>query len=242
MQSYQRSRLSRKMEKQNKKQVTLMLLGIILVLFLFFKFGISALSAVSDFFISLNEKKDNQTNSKSSVENFVQPPFLDAIPVATTSSSLFVSGTTVDKDGLVEVFLNDSKEAEIEIKDGKFIDKVDGLKEGDNIVKARTKIKDDKMSNFTRDYLVTYTKKGPELDVTFPTEGSTFTKSNQINVTGKTNSSNSVTVNGFIAIVDENGNFSYYLKLNDGDNTITVVAQNPAGVTTKKEIKVKYSP
>jgi hypothetical protein len=40
--------------------------------------------------------------------------------------------------------------------------------------------------------------------------------------------------------VDNQGNFSYYLQLKDGDNQITVEADNPAGLSTKQQITVSY--
>lgn len=77
----------------------------------------------------------------------------------------------------------------------------------------------------------------------FQSEGGTYTKADKnLTVTGTTDPDNSVTVNSFRAIVDTTGKFTYQLQLNDGENQITIEAQNPAGTTTQKQLKVTYQP
>ena len=48
-------------------------------------------------------------------------------------------------------------------------------------------------------------------------------------------------MNEFWAIVDAGGNFSYTLPLQNGENTIKVVATDEAGNKTEYEVKVTYS-
>ena len=104
-------------------------------------------------------------------------------------------------------------------------------------------IKNNKGSEFSQDYKISYLKGEPKLEIGFPSDGASFTKADQeINVSGTTDPDNTVKVNDFIAIVDTNGNFSYFLKLKEGENKIKIVATNPAGKTSEKEITVSYSP
>ena len=65
-------------------------------------------------------------------------------------------------------------------------------------------------------------------------------KSQNISVSGATDPGDSVSVNDRLAIVDKDGNFSYSLDLNSGDNKIKVVSSDPAGNQTTKELTVKY--
>jgi len=237
-----RSRLNRRLNKENRKQILFSLLGIVLLIFLIFRFAGSVIGFISDFFIGLNERKDENTDKNE--QTFIQAPILNPIPEATDSASIFVSGIVQQKDVKVILFLNGDQVEEIDIRDdGAFVKRVSGLREGDNQIKAQTKTSDRKTSNYSKEYTVTYSKKGPDLEVSSPTENQEFKKgSEEITVSGKTSPDSTVTVNGFRAIVDSSGNFSYYLRLHDGDNTIIIESKNKAGLSTKKEVKVKYSP
>ena len=63
-----------------------------------------------------------------------------------------------------------------------------------------------------------------------------------IRISGKTDEKAKITVNGFWAIVDSNGNFTYTMQLQAGDNQIIVVSSDIAGNKTEKDLKVSYSP
>lgn len=236
------SRLNRRINNESKKQIYLSLLGIIILVFLIFRFGGSVIGFISDFFIGINESQEDTGNNNE--QTFVQAPVLNPVPVATDSAAIYVSGILQQEDAKVILFLNNDELGEIEIgKDGAFVKRITGLKEGDNEIKAQAKTKDRKTSAFSKIYTVNFSKKGPDLEVSSPSENQEFKKgSEEITVSGKTNPDSTVTVNGFRAVVDGNGNFSYYLKLNDGENTITIVSTNNAGLSTKKEVKVRYSP
>ena len=75
----------------------------------------------------------------------------------------------------------------------------------------------------------------PTLNITSPAEG-LITAEKTVNVIGTTNDSTSspttVTVNGASVTVNPNGSFTHAFSLNDGLNTITVVATDSAGKKT----------
>lgn len=113
---------------------------------------------------------------------------------------------------------------------------------GQNTIKARALVGDRK-SDFSKDYLVLYSKEPPKIEEVSPGDGTEFKRGDQdIRVSGKTDPFASVTVNDFVAIVDENGNFSYFLKLNEGENKIIIKAKNKAGKESTKELTVRFSP
>ena len=88
-----------------------------------------------------------------------------------------------------------------------------------------------------------YQSDKPKLEVSFPVDNATLSRADKtITVTGQTDPDNTVSINSFRAIVENGGKFSYQLTLNDGDNQITIEAQNPAGLTTQKQLKVTYNP
>lgn len=74
----------------------------------------------------------------------------------------------------------------------------------------------------------------PALTVTTPEDGLIVTEA-QVTVAGQASDDSgpvTVTVNGEPVALDEDGNFSTIVDLVEGENTITVVARNAAGLTT----------
>ncbi|MCL4386942.1 hypothetical protein M1307_00920 [Patescibacteria group bacterium] len=239
-----KSRLKRKIEKQAKKQSILFTLGILFVLFIIVKFGLGVITGIGGFFVKVNEIKGTAKTQTSQTQEVLIPPTLDTIPQATKEPNVKITGKTNETNGSIQLFLNDSLDTNTKVnKDGTFtFDKV-SLKEGENTIKVRLRTDNDKTSDFSDEYTISYIKSGPKLDVNSPSDGATFSKDNQeITVQGKTDPNNKVTVNGFWAIIDQDGNYSYTLKLNNGDNTISIEATDPAGNSTKKEVKVTYNP
>ncbi|OGH16736.1 MAG: hypothetical protein A3C30_00130 [Candidatus Levybacteria bacterium RIFCSPHIGHO2_02_FULL_40_18] len=235
------SRLSRRSETQNKKQLYASLIGIVIIIFVALNFGPILISRLGSFIDILADKSKQTTILPSDAD--LEPPQLDPLPAGTTEELINVKGSAFYTDGAVELFLNDSSyeivnldnSQDFEIRDVK-------LEEGENILKVRM-IKNNKGSEFSQDYKISYLKGEPKLEIGFPSDGASFTKADQeINVSGTTDPDNTVKVNDFIAIVDTNGNFSYFLKLKEGENKIKIVATNPAGKTSEKEITVSYSP
>lgn len=236
------TRLTRNLEKKSKKQLTLSIAGIIIFLVLVMKFGTNILFGISSFFIGINEKKSIQSEKLSN--NVLQAPILDSIAQATNSATIKISGKSVEKNGKIEVYLNGTPVKEIDIKDDNtFEDTLDGLLERENEIKVRFKTSD-KTSEFTKEQFITFSKKEPLLEITYPTDNQEFKKGDeQITVKGRTEpADNAITINGFRAIVDGNGNFSYFMKLNEGENTLAIGAESESGIKVKKEIKVRYSP
>ena len=91
--------------------------------------------------------------------------------------------------------------------------------------------------------MVSYVKGTPKLTLTSPSDGQTFSKdSNKATIAGQTDPTDRVTVNGYWAIVDSKGNFTYALPLQNGDNQLKIIATDDAGNTTEVDKKVIYSP
>lgn len=228
------SRLTKRIENRSKKQTYFFIGGIIIIIIFLFKFGVPTLEVLTNIL-----SKNKGDNSSFAGKEFLVAPTLD-IPTATNSSTLLVKGVAPDNSGQVEVYVNSGLSDTLDLNKTDFDTKVD-LRGGDNVVKARY-VKDDKKSSFSEDYHVRYVKDAPKLDISTPHDGDKFTKADQqIPIQGTTDPDNTVTVNGFVAIVDSAGNFTYNLNLSEGDNEIKIQAQSPAGNTTSKTLKINYS-
>lgn len=235
------SRLSRTSEKQNKKQALFFTIGIIIVIGLLVQFGPLLINVFGNFVYTI--RGGDKSDTPQAIENtLVQPPILIDIPNATQSSRISFSGTSPIDKGTVEIYVNNDLADEIALEGDSFEAKNIQLKKGLNTIKARLNVAD-KTSPFSEEFSVTYITEKPKLEVEHPSDGANFTKADKnITVKGVTDPENDVSVNSFRAIVEPNGEFSYVLQLNDGENTITIEAINPAGITNSTQRKVTYTP
>ncbi len=235
------SRLSRRSIKQSRKQLYGSLIGIVIVIFVGLNFGPYLIGILGNTIDTIIGKSKQTTTIISNAD--LQPPILDPIPTATSSDVIDLTGRAFYTDGDVELFLNNSEYKTVRLKNSQdFEIKAVKLSDGENILNVRM-VRNGKKSEFSQDYKISFVKDAPKIDVTSPIDGASFSKADQeVAVVGTTDAENTVKVNGFIAIVDSQGNFSYIVKLNEGENKIKVEAENLAGKKNEKEITVSYSP
>ena len=232
-----RSRLSRRLERKTQKNLILNLLGIVVVLFILFKFGIPFLINVT-LFIS-GGKSTQSTKQDQTV--FVAPPVLNPIPSATNSAQIVISGIASSKQS-IELYVNGDLTNKEKTKDDGTFSFEETLKPGVNTIKTKATI-DSTSSEFSQDIIVLFKNDSPMLSINSPTDGQSFSKDqNTVTVSGSTDPDVKVTVNDFWAIADENNNFSYTFLLHDGNNQIKVLAVDLAGNITEKDLKVIYTP
>ncbi len=240
----ERSRLSRREENNSKKSIAMSLLGIIAILFLVVKFGIPLLGNLGSFLSAHGKNANVETVVKKDV--FVAKPELDALPTATNSATITISGTAQAKQ-TIKLYVNGSLEDTTDVTNDKkfeFLDQL--LTTGDNLIQVKAIEKDETghehESNFSDSFTISLTKNAPSLTIDQPTDHQTFSKdSSPTTVKGKTGPGVKVTVNDLWAIVDNNGNYSYDLPLKGGDNKITVKATDNANNSAEKDITVTYN-
>ncbi len=80
---------------------------------------------------------------------------------------------------------------------------------------------------------------GIKLTVSSPVSGSTVTKAS-LSVRGTTAAGADVSVNETDTLADKNGNFSAVVTLDEGENTVFVVASDTDGNYAEEEISVTY--
>lgn len=231
-----RSRLNRSLIQQSKKNIIFAALGIIgIALFLIF-FGMPLLVNLSLLF----ERSSGEDTQQITELGYISPPVLESTFSATNSAKVTIAGET-EKNKTVILYRNNEKIAEVNSdEDGSFEFSNADLESGENIIRAKTK--DNKIeSDYSEELVIHYLKEPPMLEIEQPTQGREY-KNAPINVIGTTDAKAKVRINGFWAIVDTEGKFSYSLPLQNGDNKVKVTASDDAGNTTEKEITVTYSP
>lgn len=232
-----KSRLSKAQEQKALHKTMLSILGIIVVIFLLIKVAIPGLINFSLFLANL--RGDNTTSNSKQSPNYIMPPIFSSTFTATNSATITLSGTAQAKEQVI-LYVNNNPTDTVDVKDdGTFTFKKVTLAPGDNTIKAKAK-QDSKISNFSDSFTVTYRNNAPTLTVDTPHDGDTVHQAT-IQVYGKTDPDDQVTVNGFWAIIDSNGQYSYNLTLQNGDNHIKIISQDAAGNQTEKDLTVHYN-
>jgi hypothetical protein len=132
------------------------------------------------------------------------------------------------------VFIN-GKEVSISPKDGTFFYVLE-LVEGENPILIHA---EDEAGNFVeKTFLVTRDSTPPEITITSPLPETTFTK-NPVVITGKTDPTAKLTINGNDVELEDNGSFRFEVSLvNIGPTIIYFESTDPLGNMTKKELQV----
>lgn len=232
-------RVSSRLAQAEKKKVvrqTVILSFVAVILLLGFIFVI--LPAVTRFALSLSDTSFNVDNSDTFPP---QVPIISAPVAATSSAQLAISGFGEAESEVV--FVVNGREADrIDVdEDGTFSHKL-SLTEGENTIRAYSIDKAENESGTSTTYTVIFDSEPPEIKLITPEDGQQFvSKANEtITVEGEVEPNARVFVNGRRHTADSEGIFKASLRLNEGDNTITIRAEDVAGQTAKIEITVKY--
>lgn len=233
----ERDRLKRKLKKKAIRNTLLILGGLIAFGVIIFMFGTQLLIQFS----LLLTKDGSVTPNETQEVSYIAPPDLDPVADATNSAKMKITGTSTVENAVIKLYINGSLTDSVNVNSkNEFEFKSVILEEGSNEIKAKTEV-DGKLSDYSSSLNIVYQNEPPDLSIEYPADGQTLKNDNQT-ITGKTVAGASVTVNGFRAIVQPNGNFTYNIKLQNGGNNIKIVTTDTAGNKTEKEINVTFSP
>lgn len=227
-------------ESKAKKKLIFNLVIIVVLIYVFFNWGLPFLVGNLGF---LNKYKTVKPAEKVKIDEAIAPPVLYVPFEATNSASLAISGyaTPLSK---VEIYIDDELKSQTTTdSEGKFTADPISLNLGSNNLYALTINDKDKKSLPSKTIKLFYSNEKPTLEVSQPADGMEITSGDKkVVVSGKTDPNNSVTVNGATVIVNSEGNFQTTININDGDNVITVISSTNFGTTNQTERRVKYTP
>ncbi len=236
--SRQYSRLAKIQEKKTFRSALVFgILTIIFGLFMVF-FGIQIVSRFASFVINIKGSTtvvDNEDNIPPG------PPFLKTLPEATSNQDIQIEGSS-EPGAKVTIVLNNSKKEVIADVSGQFSVKM-SLDKGINTIYSFAVDTSGNNSVETKKYEVTFDNEKPNLEITKPKDGESFSgKSTQkLTIEGKTKAGASVTINDRFVNVANDGNFTYQFTLSDGENSLNIKTTDKSGNQTEKTIKVNYS-
>lgn len=240
MTSRRRSRLTTIERKRTLKAVVWAVLLLMTLGGLLFYFGVPLLIRMAVFISSAN---DTKTIESSDDRTLIAAPILDALPEATPSASILVTGYTL-ADTSVSIVVNGKESDSIAPHDDRSFSVSINLVEGDNVIAAIAKGNLNNSSPSSRQWTVVRDSSPPALTITEPSDGSNRSGASEkkVEVKGQTEENAQITVNGRFVSVGSDDTFLWPMDLKEGENTIEVVATDTAGNKSLALVKVTWTP
>ena len=232
------SRLARVEEGKNMRMAYAFGIGAIIIIVLLAIFGIPVATKIAGYVFDM--KKSPSIVSQDTTPP--GPPFIKTLPEATNNNILKIEGSS-EPETTVEIFVNDEKTEVPADGNGNFETKVTLIK-GSNTIYAKARDEAENESAKSRQYTVYFSKDKPKLEVARPNQGDSYygDKQRQLSIEGATCPECSVTVNGRIGLVDDEGNFKLAYSLNDGNNDLNIITTDKSGNTEETTISVNFTP
>lgn len=224
--------------KNTRKALLFIALTIVSILVLYF-LGIPALGKLTSLVSSIKNKDSKIVSSDITPP---PPPKFKNFPEFSNQENLTLSGNT-EAGAIVKLIFNGQEKEALADGSGQFSFNIT-LGNGINTFAATATDQAGNKSQKSDDYQITFDKKAPDLEITSPSDGSSFFGSTQRQVTvqGKTEVGSEVTINDRIISVDESGVFQYTTTLNEGGNNFNLKSKDKAGNITEKNITVNFTP
>ena len=214
--------------------VGLALASVIFILSFGFKLIINGSLFINQF---ANRSKNSSEGLKT--EQALTSLLVDPPPSATNSSTLLVTGSTVNFDA-IEIYLNSEKVTDGFVVADSFTEEITGLEKGENIIYVIAKSKRTKNTKKSPEFTVLLKTDKPKLELSQPNDN-WRTNKQDTKIEGKTDRETYIKINGKPVVVDSQGIFQTLFRLNEGDNSIEITAEDIVGNLEKKTVKVTYS-
>ncbi len=230
------SRLRRHEDRIFKKRLVWALGGLVALVVFVFIFGLKLLVGFS----LLVDKLHGASPVQKQDQILILPPVLDPLPEATNSASLTITGKG-DAGFTIIIYVDESETQKLKVESDGTFTLTKKLAEGSHTISAKAADDKENLSDLSNVLMVSIKRTKPTLTVTQPQDNARIVgDTNTITVSGKTDADTSITVNSRLALVQDDGSFTYSFSLAEGDNTIQVVATDPSGNQTNLERRVTY--
>jgi len=203
---------------------------------LIFVFGLKIAVFVSELF-----QKNKSLPISSISENVLPSPQFDALIEATNSAVLPISGYSQPNEK-VDIYLNDLNVKTLEVNSGGTFSYELFLALGINKIYAVTKDLNNQQSSPSRQWTVYFQDSPPNLEITEPENNSSFKKVSDIIIKGKADSGTDVLINDHQVVMENDGSFSYPIKLQNGENKFKIVCVDPAQNSTQIDWTLNFQP
>lgn len=238
------SRRYRIQEKRlTRKGVFLILLSIALFVFLM----LGGIPLLVQFSALVGNLKSSSAPIAQEDKTPPAPPSFDPpLPEYTQSEKITAVGRA-EAGSTLKVYKSDVKIKELLIDDSSKFSLEIPIDKGENAIWATATDPAGNESGLSSRFRVVYGKEPPKLNIVKPLDNEAFygqdkTITIEGSAEGKENIDVRVTVNDRLAIVGSDGIFSVQVTLSEGQNTLTIIAEDSAGNKTEKTLTVSYAP
>ncbi|OGM13584.1 hypothetical protein A3A76_03320 [Candidatus Woesebacteria bacterium RIFCSPLOWO2_01_FULL_39_23] len=203
-----------------------------------FFFGIPVLTKFSEFLTNINKSSKVEDRGDKIPP---PPPRINQMPIATNKNKLQINGNT-EAGAIVKLYLNSENTETVANSSGDFLFTVI-LDEGDNELYAVAIDKSGNISSTTETAVVEYDKTEPTIVIAKPADSSSFygTKQKRVTIEGSTEAQAALTINDRFVLVNDDGKFNYIYNLQEGENKLTIKAQDPAGNSSEKLLTLFFT-
>lgn len=230
----------RRLEKRTRRNLAITIVISIILVLIIVNWGLPTFIGGLSVF---NKLKPFVSQKSVSEDTSPAPPKINIPYEATSSAEIKIFGYSLP-NSKVEIYLDDElKNTSNTREDGSFTSGSISLSLGTNNIYGKTVDEKNKQSLSSKTIKLIYSNEKPKLEVNEPQDGQQVKDGDKkIRVLGKTDQNTTLTINGSTVILSNEGSFSSEVQLNDGDNTISIVATNNVGNSVKIDRKVNYSP
>lgn len=208
-----------------------------MAIFVLYGFG-----ALANFAVFLGNLKKGGQPIESNDQTPPIPPRFEPISKATNKPEFEIKGST-EPGATIVLTLNGKDHDILANNDGEFHYEAQ-LVDGENIISAFSQDSAGNKSNEVQTQTIIFDHESPGLDIIKPQDGASFygSKERQLVIEGKTEEEAKVNVNGRHVVVESTGSFTFLTTLAEGENKLSIKAEDIAGNITEKLITVTYSP
>lgn len=231
--------------KNERKSQYRLILTVIVSIFLLYALAAWILPAlIGGLSAILHAGSTHDTTIQTAASDTVLPPPVLNIPYeATNTAQIKIDGYST-ANTQVEIYDNNALQTTVKTdENGGFSAPSINLDLGDNAIYGITLDNKGNKSLPSKGIDVSFDNQPPTLNISSPSDNQVITGGDKkVTVSGTTDPNSSIVleVNGDRVIINQDGSFSDTVNLNDGDNTITISAQDNAGNVAQVSKKVTY--
>lgn len=169
------------------------------------------------------------------------PPQLDDIPEYSRDEKIDINGKS-EPGAIISITANKNTSEIVTSNDGSF-SFVFNLDKGENTISAKAIDKSGNQSTQTKIYATYYDNEEPKLEISSPTDGSSYYGNNQkqISIHGSVSEIVNLTINNRIVSTKDDGSFTYVSTLNEGENKFEIKAIDRSGNETATSLTLNFS-
>lgn len=209
--------------------------GILLLVLLVFMATVGLRLLINTALFLSDAVNKNRKDDRTATGQLLEAPTIETLPVATNSAEVSLSGT-IPKPGSVTFYVNDDDQKKLLLTEETYETTVH-LFPGDNTIYIELEDSETGKKYSSEKQTISFVSEKPNLEITSPSDGTKTTK-DSVDIVGKTDSGNSIRINGRPEVVSNDGSFSIPYLLKDGENTITIDVTNSAGSVESATVHV----